>query len=82
MTTEKYKTTKGVSQFRPVMTKEEFQESTFFGDPGFCLACGERTDGCEPDAERYECDNCGQKKVYGLEQLLFMGLLQIREDGE
>jgi len=40
-------------------------------NPGFCIACGEDADGCEPDAERYECDSCGKRAVYGAEQLLF-----------
>ena len=37
---------------------------------GFCLACGEDADGVEPDAERYKCEACGAKTVYGAEQLL------------
>ena len=41
-------------------------------NPGFCLACGEDADGCEPDAEMYECECCGEPQVYGAEQLLFM----------
>jgi hypothetical protein len=39
-------------------------------NPGFCIACGEEQDGCEPDARRYECDTCGAKAVYGAEELL------------
>ena len=41
-------------------------------DPGFCTACGAEVDGVEPDAERYECESCGEHQVYGAEQLLFM----------
>lgn len=41
-------------------------------NPGFCLACGEEAEGCEPDAERYECEHCGRCQVYGAEQILFM----------
>jgi hypothetical protein len=40
--------------------------------PGFCIACGHDAEGVEPDAEEYECEGCGEKKVYGAEQLLFM----------
>lgn len=37
---------------------------------GVCMACGE-TQGCvEPDAEKYECETCGQPQVYGAEQIL------------
>jgi hypothetical protein len=39
---------------------------------GFCLACGNEQDGCEPDAHNYKCENCGAKKVFGAEELLFM----------
>lgn len=38
--------------------------------PGLCLACGEEQDGCEPDARRYECEACGEHKVYGAQELL------------
>lgn len=43
-------------------------------NPGICLACGADADGCEPDAERYECEACGEKQVYGAEQLLMLGV--------
>ncbi len=41
-------------------------------NPGLCLACGEEQDGCEPDARRYKCESCGERKVYGAEELLMM----------
>ncbi len=37
---------------------------------GFCTACGERQEGVEPDAERYECEACGENRVYGAEQII------------
>lgn len=40
------------------------------GHAGFCLGCGAEADGVEPDAREYECENCGQRKVYGAEELL------------
>lgn len=45
---------------------------TTLDNPGFCIACGADADGCEPDAERYECEECGKHAVYGAEQLLLM----------
>lgn len=39
---------------------------------GFCLACGSKQYGCEPDARRYVCENCGELEVYGAEELLLM----------
>jgi ribosomal protein S27AE len=48
--------------------------SEMFGteSPGFCINCGEDAMNVEPDAERYECGICGDKTVYGAEQLLLM----------
>ena len=40
---------------------------------GFCVACGEEADGCEPDARRYECESCGERAVYGAEELMLGG---------
>lgn len=39
-------------------------------NPGFCAACGEEAEGCEPDARGYECESCGRRAVYGAEELL------------
>lgn len=39
-------------------------------NPGFCIACGADPEGCEPDARGYECEACGESKVYGAEELL------------
>ena len=39
---------------------------------GFCLACGNEQDGCEPDARKYECDDCGERQVYGAEEIMMM----------
>lgn len=52
-------------------------ERQMFGldNPGFCLVCGEENDGCEPDAERYRCEFCGEFQVYGAQQILIMGLV-------
>lgn len=39
---------------------------------GFCLACGAEAYGVEPDARKYECEECDALKVYGAEELLMM----------
>ena len=44
---------------------------------GLCVACGEIASGVEPDAERYECEACGDPFVWGIEQLLIMGRVEI-----
>lgn len=43
-------------------------------NPGFCLACGQEQEGCEPDARKYECESCGERQVYGAAELLIMGV--------
>lgn len=49
-------------------------EASMFGleNPGICLACGAERDGCEPDARKYECYECGESAVYGAEELFMM----------
>lgn len=42
---------------------------------GFCLDCGAQQGGCEPDARKYECECCGEFKVYGAQELALMGAL-------
>lgn len=44
--------------------------NTGLDNPGFCIACGNEQEGCEPDAREYECEACGEKKVYGASELL------------
>ena len=34
---------------------------------GICVSCSEEQQGCEPDAEKYECSYCGEPTVYGAE---------------
>jgi len=40
-------------------------------DPGFCIECGHEQGGCEPDAREYKCEACGEKKVYGSDELIY-----------
>ena len=46
-------------------------------DPGWCLACGEESYNVEPDARRYPCESCGKRAVYGLQELVLMGRIEI-----
>ena len=48
------------------------RQETSLDNPGICIACGEDQGGCEPDAREYECESCGEKQVFGAEELLFM----------
>lgn len=59
------------------VTLDDYEE----GVNGACLKCGEvQYGGVEPDAEKYVCEACGEDEVYGLEQLLLMGKLNIDEE--
>lgn len=40
---------------------------------GFCLSCGNRQSGCEPDARNYICESCEEPRVFGAEEILIMG---------
>jgi hypothetical protein len=51
-----------------IMTAVENQ-LTGLDDPGFCIACGADAYGVEPDARRYKCEACGEKAVYGAQEL-------------
>lgn len=76
MEAQGYTTRNGAKQFRPMLTEEEYSDSD---NQGFCLACGAEAFGVEPDARRYTCEACNAPKVYGLEELLMMGLLSFTE---
>lgn len=60
------------------ITEAEMEEAMFgLGNPGRCVECGAEADGCEPDAREYICEECGERGVYGLEELLVMGDITI-----
>ena len=54
-------------------------EATLFSDDmeGICIECGAYESPVEPDAENYPCPECGENKVYGLEQAALCGLVDI-----
>jgi hypothetical protein len=76
-----YTTKSGQKQFKPECTEEELSVLSDEGT-GWCLACGTEADGVEPDARKYTCAACNQPKVYGLEELLMMGLVTITCEAE
>lgn len=62
-------------QLHPSITLERIEQAyddsmTSLDYPGFCLACGERASGVEPDAEGYECESCGEHAVEGIEYIV------------
>jgi formylmethanofuran dehydrogenase subunit E len=56
------------------VTLERIEEAIANDDMiGICLNCGEEHgEPLEPDARKVLCDNCGEEKVYGAEEILFM----------
>lgn len=52
------------------ITEAAERAMTSLDNPGFCTACGEEADECEPDAREYKCESCGAHAVYGAEELL------------
>lgn len=48
-------------------------EGEMFGldNDGICQACGNIQGGCEPDAQNYECEDCGKMEVFGAAEYLF-----------
>ena len=70
---KKYVTRLGVEQYKPSLKQ---LKNVVEGDAssGYCLACGAKASGVEPDARKYECQKCKAPKVYGAEELLMMGL--------
>ena len=49
-------------------------------DCGVCLAClAIAWGGCEPDAGRYPCEDCGANRVYGIEQALMFNRIEITD---
>lgn len=60
------------------MTEDEYREyeEEYIG---FCIDCGAERDCCEPDACKYVCEACGERKVYGVPELLIMGMITFVE---
>lgn len=53
------------------------EENTFgLSNWGFCVACGNQQDGCEPDAANYTCEACNVRQVFGAEEILLRGLYE------
>lgn len=67
------------------MSMAQYLESRKHYD-GFCYACGNLNEGShEPDAEKYECEDCGELASYGIETAYIMGHVTLTDedlDGE
>jgi hypothetical protein len=45
---------------------------TTLDNPGFCIKCGAESNECEPDARNYPCAECGERSVFGAEEIVMM----------
>lgn len=62
---------------KPIVTIEQVIEACDRDDnTGFCTACGEEHYGIEPDARNYTCEQCGESKVFGAEELLLLSTVR------
>lgn len=57
------------------MNKPTFEELAAVSEDlgGFCKACGAPAFNVEPDARNCDCDECGQSRVFGAEELIMQG---------
>lgn len=62
------------------MTSGEYQEYRNEYD-GYCSTCDEviACGGVEPDAHGYQCDECSEPTLMGIEQALLEGKIEITE---
>lgn len=64
------------------MTTEQYEEHVE-NNSGYCKECDAITsDEVEPDAEGYECPECGNMSVMGTENALLLEHIEITDDLE
>jgi hypothetical protein len=61
---------------QPLQLTEEQYHALAGDDTGVCRACGHEQGNCEPDARKYRCEACGDRQVYGVEELLTRGEIE------
>jgi len=61
-----------VSKSELVNTAMEILTERFEDGMGICVKCGYEQYGVEPDAEKYKCDDCDKRAVYGAEQVILL----------
>lgn len=69
-----------MSTIKPIQISEAAYADLSENYGGFCVECGDRVYGVEPDARRYRCEACGANAVYGAEELLMQGVLCFTDD--
>lgn len=65
------------------MSVEQFVEEEYEGGVGYCTACGsQHEDYVDPDGREIHCTNCGMSTVYGLSELMMMGMIEFTGDDD
>lgn len=67
---------------KPIRLTEEQYTELVDDSMGICLNCRRAQSGCEPDARRYKCEECGAPTVYGTEECLLMGCVAIVDSSD
>lgn len=71
-----YTNQKGEKQYKPQCSLKQMENIIMFDSGlGWCLHCGDEVNGVEPYARKYTCEVCGLPKVFGMEELMQMGLV-------
>ncbi len=64
------------------LTQERYQELTD-DNAGYCKHCDAiRNENVEPDADGYDCDECGKPEVMGVENALIYEHIEITEEDD
>lgn len=71
-----------MSTVKPIQVSEAEYAALAENYGGFCVECGDEAYGVEPDARRYQCESCGARAVYGVEELLIRGVIRFTEETE
>lgn len=71
--TQKYVDSLGIKKPVRIDPDEIIEAIESDENAGFCILCGEKAYGVEPDARNYTCEYCGSPKVFGAEELMIMG---------
>lgn len=71
-----------VNRYKFTMSEETYRAHSE-DSGGMCVMCGDtECFGVEPDARAYECEACEGKGVYGIEELMLMGYIDLSAASE
>jgi hypothetical protein len=67
-----------VGGYKSVVLPMSHYETARERHAGFCTNCRQITNsGVEPDGRGYKCDQCGLHSVYGIEEVLFLEIIEV-----